>query len=49
LSSISGSDFGKATNQYLQGQVKNWWESSNTPSFGTQLNSFFQGTSGSGD
>jgi hypothetical protein len=27
LSSVSGSDFGKATNQYLQGQVKNWWES----------------------
>jgi hypothetical protein len=27
LSSISGSDFGKATNKYLQGQIKNWWES----------------------
>jgi hypothetical protein len=27
LSSVSGSDFGKATNQYLQGQIKNWWES----------------------
>jgi hypothetical protein len=27
ISGISGSDFGKATNQYLQGQVKNWWES----------------------
>ena len=27
LSSVSGSDFGKATNKYLQGQIKNWWES----------------------
>lgn len=27
LSSVSGSDFGKQTNQYLQGQIKNWWES----------------------
>jgi len=27
LSSVSGSDFGKQTNKYLQGQIKNWWES----------------------
>lgn len=27
LSSVSGSDFGRATNKYLQGQIKNWWES----------------------
>lgn len=37
LSSISGSDLGKSTNQYLQRQVKNWWESSsqsNNDAFG---------------
>jgi hypothetical protein len=27
ISGISGSDFGKQTNKYLQGQIKNWWES----------------------
>jgi len=27
LYSISGSDVGKQTNKYLQGQIKNWWES----------------------
>jgi hypothetical protein len=37
LSSVSGSDFGKQTNKYLQGQIKNWWEStsqSNNDAFG---------------
>jgi hypothetical protein len=27
ISGISGSDVGRQTNRYLQGQVKNWWES----------------------
>lgn len=35
LSSVSGSDFGKQTNKYLQGQIKNWWESSSPPIGGT--------------
>jgi hypothetical protein len=36
ISGISGSDFGKQTNKYLQGQIKNWWES---PSGGTGVTS----------
>jgi hypothetical protein len=32
LSSVSGSDFGKQTNKYLQGQIKNWWEGSSQSS-----------------
>jgi len=27
ISGISGSDVGRQTNRYLQGQIKNWWES----------------------
>ena len=27
ISGISGSDVGKQANRYLQGQIKNWWES----------------------
>ena len=35
LRSISGSAAGNATNKYLQGQIKNWWESSSPPIGGT--------------
>lgn len=46
---LSQSPIGTAADAYLMKAGKNWWDSYNTPSFGTELNSFFQGTSGSGD
>ena len=39
ISGISGSDFGKSTNKYLQGQIKNWWESPSQ--LGTSSNDSF--------
>jgi hypothetical protein len=44
LSSVSGSDFGKQTNQYLQGQIKNWWESPSTSSNISAGNAFMSGS-----
>jgi len=49
LYGLSQSPLGNAADAYLVNAGKNWWDSYNTPSFGPQLNSFFQGTSGSGD
>lgn len=46
---LSQSPIGTAADAYLMKAGKNWWDSYNAPSFGTELNSFFQGTSGSGD
>ena len=46
---LSQGPLGTAADAYLMKAGKNWWDSYNTPSFGTELNSFFQGTGGSGD
>jgi hypothetical protein len=46
---LSQGPLGSAADAYLMKAGKNWWDSYNTPSFGTELNSFFQGTGGSGD